>query len=278
MPAHAGRAETADFLLVHQHTGAGVGRNRLLLVQQGLQRGIGAGAVVLSIGKDQVTQQSAVAGLPHRNDLQLGRTEILLLDAKLPLDEVQNLLLALIVFLRESAEHQVKVLAVDELAGRLLHLLLGDMGKDVADTEDRILRILADADIHLGTVLLEDHSMDGKRECQPLVLLDAAIVMGVQVDHLVLLINRVGLGVQPGRIDMGAKDAHAFLNRFPADPVQGDALSHLVAIDLVAWLQAGNGKDVPVSGFLGGGDNLPGALTLRLPMVEKMLVPLNQLR
>ena len=65
------------------------------------------------------------------------------------------------------------------------------MRKKVADTEYRITILFADGNLYTFTILLNDHTVHGKRRGTPLVFADTAVIVGLKVCHIVFFINRI---------------------------------------------------------------------------------------
>ena len=65
------------------------------------------------------------------------------------------------------------------------------MRKQIADAELRISLCLTDGNIHDFPVFLHNHTMHGKRRGTPLVFADASIVMGLEISHIIFLVNRI---------------------------------------------------------------------------------------
>ena len=66
------------------------------------------------------------------------------------------------------------------------HLVLCEMRQQIGDRELRILGILADDDLNGLAVLLRHDAVDFQRDGDPLVFLDAAVVMRLEKADLVL--------------------------------------------------------------------------------------------
>ena len=79
--------------------------------------------------------------------------------------------------------------------------------------------------------------MDGERDRDPLVLLDAAVIVGVQVREVVLLLEGVLLDVEARAVDMGAKDVDAAREVLNADLGEDQRLAAHGGIDAIARLQ-----------------------------------------
>ena len=108
----------------------------------------------------------------------------------------------------------------------------------------------------------------------PLILFDAAVVVGLEVGDLGILIQGIGLQIHPGGIHMGGADVGAFGQGLFAHNRQQDALAPVVQVDLVAGLgihARGEGAEAPLlclSHSPGGG------LTLGLAGIDKSPVAL----
>ena len=204
----------------------------------------------MAVGQYHAAIQSGVPGAARGHDLQLGGDEVLLLHAPVPLQNGQygplHRVLLLFLFaaaLGLAADQYVQRLAVHELRCGLLHLLLGQVGQQVGDAEHRVVVALADRHLHGVAVPLHDHAVQRQGQRQPLVLLDAAVVVGIQVGQVPVLKQRVLLDVQAGRIDVGAQYVHAPLNGHAAHHEGHEALVHPLAIHPIPRLQRLAGLD-----------------------------------
>jgi len=83
------------------------------------------------------------------------------------------------------------------------------MREQVRDGEDRIGRILADGHRHHGPILFGHHAVQGQGPGQPLVLADAAVVVGFELGDGAVLIERVLLEVEARGVAVGADQAKA---------------------------------------------------------------------
>ena len=79
--------------------------------------------------------------------------------------------------------------------------------------------------------------MQRQRHCYPLILLDAAVVMSIQKNHVGVLVQRILLQIQTGRVDMRSQNIHTILNRFRTDLEQNQRLIHADAVNTVALFQ-----------------------------------------
>ena len=95
----------------------------------------------------------------------------------------------------------------------------------------------------------------------PLVFLDAAVVVGLEIGHLVLLIEGHLLQVDPRGVHMGSGDHRALGEGLSADDGQDQGLAPVILVDLVAGLQGHAGlvlhKALLLGQFDGVGNGLP---------------------
>ena len=279
---HARGADAADLFLVDEQAARGA-LARSIALKHGHEARVGADAVVLAVGEDHAAVEAEVARATGRHEDELSREEVLLLDAVLLLDELQDASLdrfLLAVLERVVADEDVEVFALDDLGGVLLHLLLREVDQQVRHAEDRVAFCLADADFDDRAVLLDDDAVQCERQRDPLVLLDAAVVMRVEVGEAAVLVERVLLDIESARVDVRAEDGQALFQRLLADLEQHDALLHVDGIDLVAGLELLAGTQdilqVAVTGALCLAHGLSDALALRLARGEEIAVASGQ--
>ena len=123
-------------------------------LELGKQARVGADAVVLAVAEHHAAVESQLAGGTCGHNLNLGREEVLLLDAVLVLEELADhgldgalarLLLLVAEFgiviaegERSVAHQDVEVLAGHDLGRLALHLLGTQVRQDVRDAEDGV--------------------------------------------------------------------------------------------------------------------------------------------
>ena len=240
---HARRTHRPDLLLVAHHDGGGHRRHAFQLQQRG-EPGIGAHAVIVPIRRDERTVEPDFARHPRRYDLQLRREEVRLLHAKLLLDKLQQLIL-----LADGCDH-IEIFGREELLDGLLLQVVGQMRQQVGDHEDGITRPIAERDLHLRAILLHDRAVERQRQHKPLVLLDAAVDVRVEIDHAVLLVQRFRLEVETRRVRMAAHHADAVGDRLFADHRRHHRLAVVAAVHPVAGLERLEGRNLPEPGLL----------------------------
>ena len=118
--------------------------------------------------------------------------------------------------------------------------------------------------------------MQRKRHGNILIFLDAAIIMRVQISEPSLLIERILLHIQTGRVDMCAQDVHPVFHRFLSDMKEDNGLVHPYAVNFVSLLhlflffqQRGQFYK---SFLLRHIHQLVYTLALRLSLIQKLLV------
>ena len=151
----------------------------------------------MTVGGDEAAVEADVARLAGGHDLQLGGDEVLLHDAVFLIEELEDVELEAIraVLSRErtAADEQVQALAGNGLVERLFALLAAEVRQQIVDDELRVALVRADVDGDRGTVAAHDHAVQLKGDRHPLVLADTAVVVGLEVGHLGLLVERTGL-------------------------------------------------------------------------------------
>ena len=154
------------------------------------------------------------------------------------------------------------------------------MDQDIRYTEYRIRLILTDHHIHQSSICFCNHTVNGQGQGHPLIFLDTAIVMGIQIGQITFLIERILLYIQPGRIQMGTQDIHTLFQRILADVEQSNRLSHIVGIDLVSrcklLLTLHGFLQRDISRLLRLLDHITGSLPLRLAQEEVFLISVTE--
>ena len=150
------------------------------------------------------------------------------------------------------------------------------MDQQVGDGKDRIVRLVADIDVDGGTVLFADDAHECERGGYPVVALDAAVVVRVEVGHVAGLEGGILLKVQARRVHVGAQDVKALLERGGAQVDEHKVLAvvgsvHFVACHELAAL-GDHGLQVDVARLLGHLDTGLDAQALGLVLAQKLLI------
>ena len=148
------------------------------------------------------------------------------------------------------------------------------MGQQVVDDELRILRLVADVDGQHRAVRERHHAVQLQRDRHPLILADAAVVVGLEIGHLRFLVQGTGLQVKAGRVGVGGGDVGALTQRLFADYRQHDALAPVVAVHLVAGFQRHTRLKLHKAVLLRQLDAVLHAQPLGLAVVQKVLIGL----
>ena len=230
----------------------------------------------MAVGGDHAAVQARVRGVGRWDHLQLRGDEVRLHKAVLLIQTLHHRQLdpVLALALHGLAAHQqVQLLAGKGLAEGLLVLLRAQVGQQIADEQLGLVPLAQDHGDHLA-VLEGHHAVDGQRDGHPLVLADAAVVVGLQVGQLVLLIEGSGLQVQPGAVHVGGGDVDALGQALLADDSQHQHLAPVVHVHLVSRLEAHAPLVGPEALGLGQPDPLLDAFPLGLAGVQVCLVVL----
>ena len=205
----AGVAVGADLFLVGQDGDDSVLRGLHFEVRHG--GGVAADLVIVAVGGDERAVEADVAGLEGRDQFEFGGQEVLLNNAVLLVEEFQDVELhelgLLLTLEGQGADEDVQFLALDGVAEGALLLLTGQVRQQVGDDELRVALVLADVDGDDRAVALDDDTVEGQRNGRPLVLLDAAVIVGLEEREFILLVERVRLEVEARGVDMGRGDA-----------------------------------------------------------------------
>ena len=70
-------------------------------------------------------------------------------------------------------------------------LLSGKVDQKIAHAEYRITRLVSDTHFDHGAVLFRNDAVQSQRQCHPLVLLDTAVIVGIQHREIRVFIQRV---------------------------------------------------------------------------------------
>ena len=228
---HTADAVGAGLLLVGQDADAGA--LRVLHVEDGLQLRIGADPVVMAVAADEGAVKTHLAHVKSGDGGQLRGEEVLLGNVIHIVENAKHRQLhpvLALVGIGGGADEDVQALAGDALGHGLLHLVGSQVGQQVGNDELRFIRFPADADVDHVAVFQGHNAVQLQRNGDPLVLLDAAIVVGAEKAHLIGLIHGDLLQVKPGRIHMSAGDHRALAQVLAADDGQHQGLAPVVAV------------------------------------------------
>ena len=148
------------------------------------------------------------------------------------------------------------------------------MDEQIRHAEHGIVRLLPERDRDRCAVLLDDNTVQGKRNRHPLILLDAAVVMRIKVRQSAVLIERILLHIKAARVDVCTEDIHAVFHRLCADMKEHNRLFHIDGVDLVPRAElrplSDNVRQIAVARRLSSTYRLLHTLTLRLAVREEI--------
>ena len=114
------------------------------------------------------------------------------------------------------------------------------MDQKVCDVYDRIIFIFTDGNVDYAAVFFCDHAVDREWKSYPLIFLDTAIVVGIEVCKVCVFIQRILFYVETWGVDVCAEDVHTFFQRFLAyveqchDLFHSDCIYFISRLDLLA--------------------------------------------
>ena len=255
---HTRGADTANLLFVNEDAHA-----RLLQVacfELGDQAGVGAYAVVVAVADHHGFVEAAVACGACGNHFEFAREEVSLrhivffgedgqqqrldgfffrqliqlvgLGAGCPLMRVGG-------FCWPASNEDIEVFAFDHFGRLFLQLVLSEVHQQIGDAEHGVAFVFAHVHLDDAAVFLGDYAMDGQGKRDPLVFLDAAVIMRVKQRESARFIQRVLLDVQAGAVNVGAEDIEALLHGAAADLCQDDRLAETVGVHFIACFEHG---------------------------------------
>ena len=149
------------------------------------------------------------------------------------------------------------------------------MRQQIGDDELRLIRLAANSDVDRAAVLKRDGTVQLQRDRDPLVLLDAAVIVRLEIRQLRILIHRRLLEVEARRVDVRARDHAAAVERLLPEHGQHKRLAAVVDIHLRARLQRHAERIGHKAGFLRHADRFLNGLALGACGIEKLLISLG---
>ena len=274
---HAGHAIGADLLFVGKDA-HGRALRRAVKVEDGTQLSVGAHAVILTVSADHAAVKADVARRERRHGGEFRRQEVLFRDAVLIIEQRQHGELhavAPLAGIRHTADDDVERLARDAFFHGLAHLILAEVRQQIGDDELRLIRLAADSDVDRAAVLERDGTVQLQRDRDPLVLLDAAVIVRLEIRQLRILIHRRLLEVEARRVDVCARDHTAVIERLLTEHGQHERLAAVVDIHLRARLQLHAERVRHEARLLRHADRFPDGLALSARGIEKLLISLG---
>jgi hypothetical protein len=111
------------------------------------------------------------------------------------------------------------------------------MRQQIGHTEDRVGWIVAQRNIDHGAILLGHYTLKRERQRDPLIVLDAAVIVRIEQHKIGSFVKRILLQVETRGIDMRTQDVHARFDVVRSDLHEHDRLAVIVDPNLIAWFQ-----------------------------------------
>ena len=176
----------------------------------------------MTVAQDHGAIKAHVASRTCRNNLKLSGEKVCFLNAVEVLQDVDDVSLNSFLWLITLcisgflailtpnkwtiANNKVQHFALDDLGSSFSKLLSAQVDEKVGDAENRVSWILANAYVYDATVFKCKNAMNCQRNGDPLVLFDAAVVVGVKGSKLIALLERILLDVQARGVDVSTKN------------------------------------------------------------------------
>ena len=190
---HTGCANASNLLFIRQKTAACA--FRCFHFHQRNERSVCAYAIILSVCCNHTAVKATVTGFSCRNDLKLCRKEIFFLyiiflfqDAKYIVFDCFFFRLIFFIFERSATDQNIKILALNYFCCFFLKLLACKMDQKISDVYDRIILIFTNCHIDHSTIFFDNHTMDCERQCNPVIFLYTAIIMGIKICEICIFI------------------------------------------------------------------------------------------
>ena len=112
------------------------------------------------------------------------------------------------------------------------------MNQKVCNIYDWIILVLSDIYFCYASVFLYYYTVDRKGKSYPLILLNAAIIMGIQISQVCILVQRILFDIQTRGINMCSQNVHSMGNLLFSDMEKGNDLFHSYCINLISGFQS----------------------------------------
>ena len=232
----------------------------------------------MPISADEGAVKADIGSMESGDRLDLGGDEVGLGDAVSLMQQLEHRQLhpaSAVVPLQRAAAHQdVQALSENGLSQGLLVLVGTQVGKQIVDGKLGVTRVAAHRHRHHRTILQRHHAPQFQWDSHPLILADAAIIVGLEESQFAILIQRGGLQVQSGAINVGGYNGHALVQGGRADDGQVDRPASVHTVHL----HAGGEGHTPLQFHKAGGfGQLYGVRhtgTFRLALVQIELISL----
>ena len=198
---HAAGTDAADFFFIYQNT-AGCAFRCLIFIQERHQRCERTDSVILTVADNHAPIKAQFSGFARRHHFQFRRDEIFFFKTVLFFQNSADicgngvLLLFLLLFavrftLRDASNQNIQRFPLHNLRGGFRQLLPRQVNQQIRNGKYGIRILLSYGNIHPAAVLSNHNSVNCQRKRHPLILLDAAVIMGVQISESTILVQRI---------------------------------------------------------------------------------------
>ena len=201
--------------------------------------------VILSVCKHHAAIQTTITCFSCRNNLQFCRKKIFLFHLIILFQQLHYICLdsfffflfqTLILFDRTTSDQQVQLFSFNNCGRFLFHLLCCKMDQQICNNENRIIFLFSNADIYNCSILFCDHSVQCQRKCNPLILLNSAIIMCIKISKFIIFIKWVLLYINAWGIYMGSEKIHSLFQWLCSHMEHCDGLVHAYCVYLISCL------------------------------------------
>ena len=227
----------------------------------------------MTVAEHHAPIEAQIPRLACRNQREFRRNKIFFVDVVFVFDQLQNVLfdgLFVFFFERIIADENIKVLALDDFIRLLLQLILRKMNEQIGHAKHRIIFVFTDHDIFDRAVFFDDNAMHCERQRHPLIFLDAAVIMCVEISEPAVFVERILLDVEAASVVVRAENFQPALERFRADVEKRDRLFHANGVNFIARAEFHARLELFVAGRLGKSNCLGNALALGLATADEV--------
>ena len=213
----------------------------------------------MTVAQNHRAIEAEVASTPSGNHFDFGGQEILFLDIVFLSKQLERvrfdrllrcqllyfcfvgvvLFSYLVIYHEGTPSHQhVEIFTRDSFRRLLLHLVFGEVDQQIRHAEHGVTLIFAHVNRHDAAIFLGNDTMQCERYRDPLVVLDASVVMRIEMQQLVALEQRVLLEVEARRIDVRTQDVEPTHERLFTQMHEDDRFAMRLRVDLVARFES----------------------------------------
>ena len=95
-----------------------------------------------------------------------------------------------LVGIGNGADDNIERLTLDDLRGLFLHLIGSQMRQQIGDDKLGIIAVAADDNVDDLAGLQRNHTVQFQRNGNPLIFLDTAVIMGLEIGKLIVFVQR----------------------------------------------------------------------------------------